>query len=651
MSGGAPPLGDTGLSKLASNPLGSLASAFVPSMPSSSPKPSLDTSVQPNGMTGPASPTASALKSPGTPQRAHSRQVSFNSNQQKPDSPAPGGRRNFKIADPPMRSTRLPGRADSLYAWQTQPDGSVWRKMGPTEVSYYLGARTLPGQEKFAGVNDVSLRINFTTKKRLVSRERVLAIWTKLRLNHPLLAASVTFQDYENIGFKYTTPKTWDDAKASAASAFDLRYERDPEEELSVAFNDTRILSDERSAMLCITSTGPEPSGETADETQDYSLFIIATHYIIDGMAINRFGKEFLMALQDQSSDPLAQYQKPIKPLALSKFPTVVEMLIDTPSEWGKFAWAAAKIDFESSQRKPLGGHSFPKTATPGPRHTKWSELTYSVSDTAKILNNCRKNEVTVSHAAFAVAGLAFAKAQPNLDTRMPIMMDTAMNVRPRPKHLRRPTQGFATVTSGDDFAEPSYVSMAIGYFFIQLPALLPPSLSQDQLFWHRARTARDQTVAAITSQWMGSRAKLMGLEREKRSIAWEKVQEEQRKKKAQEASSAKAAPPPAVIEVKKEGEPAKQISAPTVTSFLLGFSFLGNMDVIFKPDEMPDIAFHSYAGAGRQRAGRIVLYAYTFCGELYFILWQDSAGLDQTVVASFWHHFEEIIRTVMIGS
>jgi len=92
-----------------------------------------------------------------------------------------------------------------------QPEARYERKMGDTELSYYLPSRA-------NGVNDMCvsylsltffnlifllryLHLGFKAPDHLMTRERVRVVWAILRQRHPLLAATVEMHDYDDVRF------------------------------------------------------------------------------------------------------------------------------------------------------------------------------------------------------------------------------------------------------------------------------------------------------------------------------------------------------------------------------------------------------------------------------------------------------------------
>lgn len=63
----------------------------------------------------------------------------------------------------------------------------------------------------------------------------------------------------------------------------------------------------------------------------------------------------------------------------------------------------------------------------------------------------------------------------------------------------------------------------------IILPSFLPSTSTPTAVFWNRALSTRKQTSKVVKSRWLPSRAKLMALERERRSIGFEREDERRR--------------------------------------------------------------------------------------------------------------------------
>lgn len=185
-------------------------------------------------------------------------------------------------------------------------------------------------------------------------------------------------------------------------------------------------------------------------------------------------------------------------------------------------------------------------------------------------------------------------------------MMYSALNLRPY----------FLPQPPGE-----SYWFLAIGYFNIILPSFLPTSADASAMMWYRARSAKEQSTHAAKNPMVVSRSREMAHLRGRRSRAWAKEDDDKER-------GIWKAPPPS----KPESEVAK-----TPSTALLGLSLLGNLDGIYKHATFPKIELHTLTTGSRQRSGGMLLFGYTFAGQLWVSLGYDENGFDKQVVDKFW--------------
>ena len=167
-----------------------------------------------------------------------------------------------------------------------------------------------------------------------------------------------------------------------------------------------------------------------------------------------------------------------------------------------------------------------------------------------------------------------------------------------------------------------SFFHLAVGYFNIVLPTLLP-AISTADLFWHRARLTKAQTTRAVKSPFVVARSRESSKIRASRAIKWARIDDEEAK-----AASAgllapaieltpgpKVAPLRATIETPSLPDVAPIPNAvPAVSQrALMGVSMLGNLDGMYKHAAFPDITLKSLTTGSRQRPGGLLLFAYTF--------------------------------------
>lgn len=137
--------------------------------------------------------------------------------------------------------------------------------------------------------------------------------------------------------------------------------------------------------------------------------------------------------------------------------------------------------------------------------------------------------------------------------------------------------------------ASPSFFHLAVGYFNIVLPSLLPDIDTAD-LLWHRAKATKAQTIKAVKSPFLVTSSKEMNRVRRDRAVRWAAIDD------------GEAAPP----EIKSKGAALPQKA-------LMGVSMLGNLDGMYRHTEYPAVKLNSLMTGSRQRAGGLLLFAYTF--------------------------------------
>jgi hypothetical protein len=170
-----------------------------------------------------------------------------------------------------------------------------------------------------------------------------------------------------------------------------------------------------------------------------------------------------------------------------------------------------------------------------------------------------------------------------------------------------------------------SYCFLAIGYFNVILPSFVPSnSENLVKTFWHRARSARTQSINAAKSPLTTSRSREMARERGKRARIWAK--EDDDKEKGVWVPPAKSPSPP-------------QNNNKAPSTALIGLSLLGNLDGIFKHASFGEVQLHSLTPGSRQRAGAMLLFGYTFVGKLWISLGYDENGFQEGIVEKFWEN------------
>lgn len=501
---------------------------------------------------------------------------------------------------------------------------SVNRRMGDTELSYYLPARA-------NGVNDMYLHIGFDASDHLVQRPRVRLVWAILRTRHPLLSCSVAMHSYEDVRFVYTPPLTPQDALEDADN--NLEYKSVTKDELIGNYlNGERTLSNQRISYLIISSdTAPLPTPpltprELSDvpETEpdhNYDLLICAAHFLGDGMALHQFANDFFGLLASERSLQeleilLNEEWNQSCRLSPGKVFTLPNCLEDNfAPEPSNLRRAICKVDYQLSQGKQIGGQAFPRNSRQ-PRRTIVPTVSYDVDRTKSVLKRCKANGVSISAALFAICNMAWARVG-NGPPDLPTLMYSAVNLRP-----------YFKVNPPHD----SYWFLAVGYFNVVLPNIIPRSIAPSSTFWHRARSAKVQSAKVAKTPMFVSRCRLTAEERGRRARMWAKEDDERE-------CGTYTPPAPAPT-------PAQPVKPRVPSSALIGLSLLGNLDGMYKHAAFPAVKLHTLTTGSRQRSGGMLLFGYTFAGKLWVSLGYDENGFDKEVVEKFW---ENVLSAILL--
>ncbi|KAK0465568.1 uncharacterized protein EV420DRAFT_1514945 [Desarmillaria tabescens] len=490
----------------------------------------------------------------------------------------------------------------------SRPAGHYERRLGDTEASYFLPSRE-------SGVNDMYLHLGFNAPTSLVRRSRVKLVWAILRVRHPLLASKVQMHDYEDIRFVYVShpshPGTLPLASVDEAlldADRNLESRSAVKDELIDSYlNGPRTLSTDRLSYLIISSVDegsslPSPPSTPIPSTTaprdanpgvNHDILICATHFLGDGMALHQFANDFFGLLgsskNEHELEGVLRTEWETRCNKANDEYTLPSSLEDRlpAAPTGRFHSAACRVDFQRCQDKLIGGHTFP-------RRTK------------KMLKTCKAHGVSISSAYFALCNIAWARTTDS-KWEVPSMMYSALNLRPN--------------LNANKALNDSYWYLAIGYFNVVLPSFFPKTGDLSRTFWHRARSAKEQSTQAAKSPLLISRSHEMARERGVRARAWGKEDDEK-------ARGVWVPPPP---------KPAVQGPSRAPSAALIGLSLLGNLDGIYKHANFGDVKLHTLTTGSRQRAGGMLLFGYTFVGKLWISLGYDENGFEKETVDKFW--------------
>ncbi|KAH9926657.1 uncharacterized protein BXZ73DRAFT_102912 [Epithele typhae] len=517
------------------------------------------------------------------------------------------------------------------------------RKMGDSELSYFLPSRQ-------AGVNDMYLHIGFSARPECMQQARVRAAWAILRLRHPLLAARAETCDglWDDVRFVYDAPSSPEAAFRAAEDGLLFRM-GSKEDLLEEYLNGPRTLSNTRLSCLFVSEVLIAPE-QTPGALREYNLIISAAHFIGDGMSAHMLAHDLFSLLSGAAhEDALLERLKEewsvrwagtpresetILPLALEE-----SMLPSGPMS--RLHAITARVDFELSEVRVVGGQIFPRRAAPAAasslpnqtaRQTTYT-FEFSPERTRAILTSCKSNRASVNSALFAICAAAWARFNSSgdrvstFDAGTPTLMYSARSLRP-------PS---ATATAKDpDARGGSYFSLALGYFTVGLPSFLPADadVAQAKAFWHRARAARAQCARAAAHPLTASRTREMARSRSERAQAFARMDDA--------ATSLLPHPPPPTADVNLASLlPAR---GPASSAALLGLSLPGNLDALYARAYPPsptgdevEIRPHTLTQGARLRKRGALLMAFTFQGQLRLCLGWDGEAFAEGVVEGFW--------------
>ncbi|WRT70723.1 uncharacterized protein IL334_007721 [Kwoniella shivajii] len=516
------------------------------------------------------------------------------------------------------------------------------RRLSDNELSYYLTSRG-------DGVNDMYVHHRLNASSTHMSPSRILHIFAYQLLLHPLVASQVRFDSYEDVFFVPSRPKSLTQALTVASERYSFLV--DQREIIDTYLNGPRTLSNERLGYLVVKAPSPNQSEQAKGE---YEIMLCATHYLGDGMALHSFMNEFYILLgSDHSVDSISQMINDKLGLENVTIPKSLEERLPLVGNGSKLASVVGAEESKRSEAKLIGGQSFGTNKQKLPRETIVPTISYDKDITKKILGNCKANGVTIAHAVFALCNIAWSRK--TLDKQDPCLIYSALNLRPN------------MLPSTSDATSESFFHLAVGYFNIVLPTLLP-SIPVSDLFWHRARMTKQQTIKAVKSPFVVARSRETSIVRKERAVKWAKIDDEEEAKTKindgfglglgmnlpehqEEEQRPKQTKTPQVLQLPTpETTPViPQVQKQVSQKALMGLSMLGNLDGMYKHASFPSIELTSLTTGSRQRNGGLLLFAYTFAGKLWFSLGYDKNGFPSGVVEGFWTEVQDLIQEVLV--
>lgn len=107
----------------------------------------------------------------------------------------------------------------------------------------------------------------------------------------------------EDVRFVFKPYTTFKSARLEAAETLSFRFNTTKEQVLDGYLNGQRTLDDDKLAALIISSPEPELNMDAlsleaeGDRMQKYDFFMLATHFLGDGMALHTTANEFFTLL------------------------------------------------------------------------------------------------------------------------------------------------------------------------------------------------------------------------------------------------------------------------------------------------------------------------------------------------------------------
>ncbi|KAJ7188858.1 hypothetical protein C8R46DRAFT_877429 [Mycena filopes] len=485
--------------------------------------------------------------------------------------------------------------------------------------SYFLPSRAY-------GLNDMCTRHGMQAPPSLISPQRLYIVWAIMRLRHSLMACRVDMPPgrYDEAEFVYTPPPTPAQAIAEAKANVRVFDDVPAAELLRRFFNGPRLLASDCFARMDVACHGQVSPG-----VHEFQFLMMYHHMINDTLAVQRTTHYIfeLLAGPATAGGPPRTDTELVKildyewrqrwggtRLAHDAIVPATEVRVLGLAQ-SKFHEAAWKVDNQNIQKRFIGGHVFPrvKSATTNVRLVR---ARFNEAQTAAINAKCKANRVTLANAAFALCNFAWIRlytVHPELNAPkdLPMLMYTALSIR---RYLP-PTPPLT-----------SYMSLALEYHNVVLPAFLPKSADPRKMFWARSAATQKQMFRHGHSPLMVRRAMVTNAERGVRAKAWARFDDEADGTLPRTPRPAPPAPPAPAAGPKR---------APAVA--LLGISNVGDMDAIYRPEAYPLVTLLDSVGAARKAPGGLFMYTRTLLGCFNMALVWEAAAFPPGLIEEFW--------------
>ncbi|KAF7360553.1 hypothetical protein MVEN_00786400 [Mycena venus] len=457
------------------------------------------------------------------------------------------------------------------------------RTLSPNELSYFLPSRAY-------GLNDMSNRIVIHAPPSLISPLRICIAWAIMRLRHSLMSCRVEMLPgcYDDAQFVYTPPSSPGEALSEATAGVRILDDITGPALVHAFLNGPKTLSSD-----CLSRLDVARHGQVSPGIHEFHLVFMLHHMINDSLAMHET-QHLMCELLGGSATPNgnprtdADLRKILDHEWMRRFgtsrvahdaivpATEVKILGLARSKLHDAAW---RVDNQNIQKRFIGGHVFPRTKSPL-TDFRIIQARFDVAQTKAIFANCKAKRVTVANAVFGLFNFAWIRlcaAHPEINAPkdLPMLMYTAISLR----RFLKPASPLE-----------SYMSLALEYYNVVLPAFLPRGVDPHKMFWTRSREAQRQLAKHAQSPLLLKRAVVSGKTRGERAKAWAQIDDEA---DGTLPSVSRAPPVPSASGPKQ---------APSLA--LLGVTHGGDCANIFRPEAYPPIKIIDLGGGSRRAPG-----------------------------------------------
>ncbi|KAF5315871.1 hypothetical protein D9611_004763 [Ephemerocybe angulata] len=342
---------------------------------------------------------------------------------------------------------------------------SFERPLGSTELGFYWDS-------VFRRTADIiraaDVEIEASSIERVLAPATLTRAWTTLKRRYPLMGARIEERSNDEVVF-IVEPVTLSTINSSEELLVqEISGGQEVEEVVDRLHNGQSPLSN--SLLTCIRIL------RRKDRPNLVHILIHSAHCIADEIAHNTILRELLQILANPALSTIeTSDDAPLKERLGVSASTDGLYPFQPGSARSRWRKAISWVILSRRRAGMKGGHSLPRKVTTNtnftPAHSRVISSTFSLEDTAKILEACRNEKLTVGSVLPAVAQVAMARvmARRYLQGKMSQKEWDFRKVEPMinagPLNLR-PFLKSAWYESGGS----TNASLAIGFYFYQLP-------------------------------------------------------------------------------------------------------------------------------------------------------------------------------------